>query len=795
MKNISYTLRQIASWTSDDSEVLIPALQRGLVWKPRQVELLWDSILRGFPIGSFMLSDIVTNEGSEKYYLMDGQQRYNAISIGFNTVKDARAVLWIDLLPSVRQNTTRKFWIKVTTIPHPWGFKNDDDANRLNTSEKRKALNEFNLKGNIYNDNFSLTETWPVEANLPIPLYCLLEAAEKSHDKVTFVKEVLNSFNATDFSYRSRFNEKIKDSEEALNNIRDILFPAFKALKDYKITCNHLPKEVMETETIEDSTGQTTLEILFTRLNTGGTTISKDDLNYSAIKAYWPSIKKVNDHLAEKYMNPAKLAMLAFRLAFSNKNDDSLKNEFSIKQIRGFARNEYERIKIENLYNKGNLVKILNCIDKWLGVLEEDDNTKTPALLRTSIARNSPDVYLLLMYFANENLNHNIDLKDNEIKALAFCLHWFTSRNDEKGCVQEIFRRSKEGINLNNIKEGIVNLMHNCQLLHIYNVEELKAFVPFADDSPNWRVWNAIPAPAKEFFNRIFWNGHTEAKEMLLFAERQYINSKFSMYDPARQDMWEDYNRPWDYDHIVARNRIVGQRGEYRDYDKVWLDSIGNFAAISFESNRSKNDGVDFSEYQNNSKSLVYDKDFETLHNNITHDKESSIKFALITYNRFCQIYSKVYEVIDVLFNDTVLSKELEQRKTIYNKIKEKYPIAMFHFAASDDNDYQLEREQDWAREWLGVGIVQGDYMVCLEWPATFDNFGNPSNVEIGIRKALGTNVTEDNLAKLRGIGISVKALNPWWYMCENVNTIDVDEINKRFEYYLNILNQLREHH
>lgn len=72
MKNLSHTLWQIASWTSDESEVLIPALQRGLVWKPRQVELLWDSILRDFPFGSFMLSDIVNKEGSGKcFYIME----------------------------------------------------------------------------------------------------------------------------------------------------------------------------------------------------------------------------------------------------------------------------------------------------------------------------------------------------------------------------------------------------------------------------------------------------------------------------------------------------------------------------------------------------------------------------------------------------------------------------------------------------------------------------------------------------------------------------------------------------
>lgn len=355
MKNLSYTLWQIASWTSDESEVLIPALQRGLVWKPRQVELLWDSILRGFPIGSFMLSDIVNKEGSGKYYLMDGQQRYNAISIGFNTVKAARAVLWIDLLPPSSKNSTRSFWIKATTTPHPWGYKNDDDANRLNTAEKRKALKEFNLKGNIYNDHFSLEETWPVEANLPIPLFCLLKAAEKTSDADTFVKEVFAEFNSTDFSYRFSFNEKIKHSNVALTYLRDVLFPAFNALKDYMITCNHLPKEVMETETTEESMAQTTLEVLFTRLNTGGTAISRDDLNYSAIKAYWPSIKEVNDHLAEKYMSPSKLVMLAFRLALTSEDDKSFKGEMTIKQIRSAAIKTDERDKIESLYDNNQL--------------------------------------------------------------------------------------------------------------------------------------------------------------------------------------------------------------------------------------------------------------------------------------------------------------------------------------------------------------------------------------------------------------------------------------------------------
>ena len=33
----------------------IPVFQRGLVWSPAQVELLWDSVMRGIPIGCITL--------------------------------------------------------------------------------------------------------------------------------------------------------------------------------------------------------------------------------------------------------------------------------------------------------------------------------------------------------------------------------------------------------------------------------------------------------------------------------------------------------------------------------------------------------------------------------------------------------------------------------------------------------------------------------------------------------------------------------------------------------------------
>lgn len=97
-----WTLKEISEWTKEGSPVSIPAIQRGLVWKPQQVELLWDSILRQFPIGSFTLSSSI-EEGESSYNLLDGQQRWNAISLGYGSVlgdiSTARSILWFDLKP------------------------------------------------------------------------------------------------------------------------------------------------------------------------------------------------------------------------------------------------------------------------------------------------------------------------------------------------------------------------------------------------------------------------------------------------------------------------------------------------------------------------------------------------------------------------------------------------------------------------------------------------------------------------------------------------------------------------
>ena len=61
-------------------EYVLPAIQREFVWRPEQIECLFDSLMRRYPIGSFLFW-MVRRESIEKYkfydFMLDYHQRNN----------------------------------------------------------------------------------------------------------------------------------------------------------------------------------------------------------------------------------------------------------------------------------------------------------------------------------------------------------------------------------------------------------------------------------------------------------------------------------------------------------------------------------------------------------------------------------------------------------------------------------------------------------------------------------------------------------------------------------------------
>ena len=157
----NYSIKDIVNQVQENSDI-IPNVQRRFVWNPAQVENIWDSILRGYPIGSFVFN-------KKSMELLDGQQRATSICMGFGKVAnlDRRSQnfrLFIDLEKT--KNTDKRMYIfRIITKSHPWGYQKTDNTKTLTTNNIRDALEDYGIEDFI---SASIDEFWPYDAALPV---------------------------------------------------------------------------------------------------------------------------------------------------------------------------------------------------------------------------------------------------------------------------------------------------------------------------------------------------------------------------------------------------------------------------------------------------------------------------------------------------------------------------------------------------------------------------------------------------------------------------------------------------
>lgn len=731
MKN-QFSLREISEWNKEDSEVKIPELQRGLVWSPKQIEFLWDSLLRGFPIGGFVLSE----NQDESYYLMDGQQRWNAISLGFRKPSnDSNSFLWLDINPGQNAKSTRKYFVKVITKAHPWGFKNDEDCSSLSAKETKDAMeNMWGKCRNIFNEEISIDTAFPFEANFPIPMYIFLNA--KITSKEDFLEDIKNGVDNLSKQWKNKF--WTETNQNFLKNNIDKFFNAFSMLSKYKVSVNILSKQTIENEDEEieivtedaDSINQTNLEILFTRLNTMGTRISQDDLYYSAIKAYWGGIKEKIEEIANGKIAPAKLTTTLFRLilTINNKESTEFHNQLTITKIRRLANDEKKKSEIENFINEKAETLVKNL---------EDNLKEIPKYLKVKIISETEEIYLLLLYLMHIEV-------DIDYEALALLLYFFVKR--EKGkktrqnffyCINHIFNRLKEISEPTNIRynhalqRAFSQLMAENKIWNIENpdsfdIDQIKQYIKEYE-------WKKIPSWY------YFWEHVTNEKDFLIYAQKEFITSEFSNYNPADLKSCEGHNRPWDYDHIIPHNWSKNKRGAYKGIVDYWLWKTGNFAAIPYSENRSKSDKPNLDYYNDNynkkSNTLLFNVDFNKINEDLIRDEGMSNYFSSLVFERSKNIYSKVYEKVSCFIGGSFASDEISQRKTFFEGLKDNIRwgyrnLRWNNYFESNEWDYKIEKDNHWfyPNVTFGVPFYSDNYMVAVTW-----EIGNP-NLILGIR-------------------------------------------------------------
>ena len=662
--DFSHSIWDIANWERDGI-IDIPALQRGLVWAPHQVELLWDSILRGFPIGAFALTPVCGNERqitngtkpSAKYFLLDGQQRYNAIKSAFMPWADdpnVKSVLWIDFMPPVGTNSTRRFWVKTITRAHPWGFANNDTCSTLGWGAYREALKRFTGSEDTRIQDVKMSQAWPIKARCPVPFSTVLELFEQSMDEQSFCDSVISWCNA-----HSGIGAPQRDWGLIGKCVKHV-HSAFVRMRGYRVVANILQPEmlderdVVENGNLEDE-GTNSLEQLFTRINTLGTPISPYDLGYSAIKAYWGGIKDANDDIAGTIMPAAHLAILSFRLALTLASDKKgFADSPSVQKIRRLKVEDDSESKavrgfVDELYDNGGirLRGIIEQVEKALRVYrrENDAPDGLPAVIRTSIILNSPDVYLMLIYMAYKGR-----LADyGNVVGLATWLHWFAL--GQQKVIADAVKEVVDGGDKAMLRVALRSCYAEHELLEPVEASDNNFLFPmkFLKDDNTACDWSSYENESwYPLFDRI-WS----QRELVIFATRKYFNREFR-YDPAETKFLTGHNKPWDVDHIVPKSWVSRQgvsMGRWQDVCKAWIWSNGNYAAIPFTMNRSKGARSDWEYYMKRTKELFFKSGVMELQSDtMTADKDMAMRFVQITHERMIAMYEEWRkEVIEFL--------------------------------------------------------------------------------------------------------------------------------------------------
>jgi hypothetical protein len=633
----NYTLNEISKWQQEisgkESKIFLPSLQRGFVWKANQIEALWDSIFRGYPVGAILMS-IDSNENRN---LLDGQQRCTSIALGhFNPFQDSsiqylslksyKPSIWIDISPQQKANGL-KYMFRCLTRSHPWGYVLRDSATTLPMQDRKRALEYFKAKSGVepiverYTD-LKAKDINPWDAYMPIPLAFLTEIEATTESE--FISILLPKL------------QKLKIKTKHSNNIivdftqisQEELKHLYKGYTNYKLL--QIPEILVNADVLkedDESLPQNSEDpTLFVRLNSAGTRISGEELNYSIYKAHFPKVKDLVEMIGASFIAPSKVISIFTRIAACEQNNYAqYQKEFSIQNFRKkISEIEFGNILQNIIENDADQI-----INNAITILKNEDAEFSNILLKQILISNSDLFFVLLAYLKKYNFNPLTIGDKKRIASSYVYILWFNK--DSKKVANSLYKflfgnesdkswtNAIDSLIAQNLLLPIVSpelLRSNLENILIRNKidtdhlttikdknllsEDLKIILnQNAEENIIYENWNLL-------INKIYWN-----KAMLLYVQKEYLNSKFKEFNQF--ESIEDTNRPWDWDHIYPNSWVYNNKG-INPLVRSWVNCIGNFRALSYDDNRSESNNVSpklrFEIDSNKKESFINSNDF-----------------------------------------------------------------------------------------------------------------------------------------------------------------------------------------
>lgn len=638
-----YTLTEIAEW-ANKKLVSLPTVQRGFVWRPFQIENLWDSLLRGYPIGAFVLSP-KDNNGS--FELLDGQQRGTAICLGFgnDTFRDSQDKIRVFIdLDKPKGEDNRKYIFRVITQSHPWGYRKIDNTKILTSENIRKAMLLYEVDDHL---EASLDRFFPFDASLPLPFDLFIKSSLKD-EKIEQLMLKVNSWPNWK-KIKKQWDEKVEairddiasdpksnkvlpelSSDEKITRRISEIYDAVKIMLDpengQKIPALYLNFEKFTAEiqsvpevepdqdeldeendfpdiTDENDRAADEIENLFIRLNAGGTPLRGEELNYSILKANITlELQNEIEEACKGFSKPSRFITIAYRLYQQNQNQenrDALTMRIKPKQFQKTVSTNLRDFEgfLQNLLSE----KSFNgktLIEHAKHLLEYEENKNTyglPYLITSKISDAAPEVmfmYLYRIWIWKDTFKFDSDLHRKMIGMISLFL-WLgkgEKQRDHAKLLSNIWPCAKT------LKKELFWSSSTIQRAMLDDI--LTPFPTFdlkSDKSSLIQLRKYHPQSNRDtrekydketkyglFVDKMFYN-----RGLILYAQRNFLYKVFK----EKQYLLDDTNVPFDWDHI-SPHKFVHRKFRIPFIIKQWYNTNGNLRAWPYSLNRMDQDDI-----------------------------------------------------------------------------------------------------------------------------------------------------------------------------------------------------------
>ena len=583
-------LPEYLAWATGNGEqkkkLLLPPIQRGFVWKPKQIVDLWDSLFRGMPIGSLMVSKLsegqeasdISTKNTEKVGfgamgLLDGQQRTLAMLIGWPSASSRSHCLWIDLAEEGHAGAPLE--IRLTTSAQPFGFQRgsqsrlsrDDRRKARKTYDDDKAHSDYGSKPDyeLFDANSEIAQPRPWKADSKPALFVRVDDAwqefkNTNYDKAAFLNAL-----------RGRLKTNIADA------VLDKIHAAFMRIESLEVPLILIPDHINAPRAVDAPNNEPDpMVLLFERIGRNGASLSAEDLLFSMIKQQWPQVQNLVNTIHNKpsvrsFMGPTDYVMTAFRMAAAEGRDQGSQiadntrpnpDDFHrhLGALLGKA-GETNR-PLRNYLEKDSLTSAFATL---FNVLKHrgDQDIGLPSLMMPHLSRGLIQV-LLRWVMLNSNLK---TIEKNRQKIISFSLFWYLHVWYEDKASKKAFAfldGETDEFPAGKIYEALIDapedefglalpLMSYDELKERLNQEasaSLRAHDEIFKKDMSGKLFMAN-LKQRELYKRFCW----ARKPVLLWLQRTYVEKKFGAQTLAQfAGLTDEESVPYDYDHLCPQD-------------------------------------------------------------------------------------------------------------------------------------------------------------------------------------------------------------------------------------------------